>query len=412
MSEKLNIKEYCYFPKIDEKVDYVGLRIEKNNENNQKFKFNFPVCYYTDNEYDEIDNESLKKDIQNLLKAIYNTRVSEIYSYTDSKEKVCPIDSYLWIIRDYLENGYYIETETIYSNGVNGKINWKKTIKNNKILLNNDFSMVYAEHISRRNISSFENVITNIHKYCVYEAFSRFGFIFGYDSKNVEKYENIMNTELMIQLLKNEYINCFLDYKKQLIVNMINMLEWLNNQNVNYDMFSIESNRFEYVFQNLIDERFGNVLNKEEYYPVAKWYIKDQKNKDGEKASHLMEDTILDDEKIIYIIDSKYYKYEYYDEKNTTKLPQTSDIAKQAVYGQVVRRKFKKDICNIFFIPYNAKNKEKYIEYIGYAKIELDKDEVIYTLKIDLKTLVNDSFGTKEKNIKELKRIVKKHLLR
>ena len=77
----------------------------------------------------------------------------------------------------------------------------------------------------------------------------------------------------MISILKNEYTKSFLDSKKELLINMIKMLEWLADENTSYDMFSTYDSKFQVVFENLINERFGNVKNIEEYYPFGYWHI-------------------------------------------------------------------------------------------------------------------------------------------
>ena len=39
--------------------------------------------------------------------------------------EIWPIDSYLWIIKDFVENGFYYKREKTYSTS-GGKIEWKK----------------------------------------------------------------------------------------------------------------------------------------------------------------------------------------------------------------------------------------------------------------------------------------------
>ena len=179
-------------------------------------------------------------------------------------------------------------------------------------------------------------------------------------------------------------------------------------------MASTYDSKFQVVFENLINERFGNVKNIEEYYPFGYWHIIGKEQ--DYKSSYLREDTILKEKDNIYILDAKYYKYGY----NITKeLPNTSSIAKQFIYGKYVYNKYIKkansqgDIYNIFLIPFNGQG--NYIEYIGYSYGNWSEDEdkiktynKIYTFKIDLKILVNDSFGTKQKNIDELIKAIEK----
>ena len=374
MNNEIKIKKNCVLPKAEKgEPEYIGLKIEKSKNDNSRFKFIFPVNYYTDNEYESIKEDNLKNDIKNLLKAIYKVNSSEVYKNNSAQENTCPIDAYLWIMRNYIENGYYIEKEIIYTKKNHGKIDWKKTIKNNEFLVDNNYNIIYTKFITKQSINNVSNIITLIHKYCVYTAIETFGFFYNINLKSVE-FPNInMKLDAMITILRNEYTKAFLDSKKELLMNMIKMLEWLENEKVSYDMFSICDNKFQLVFENLINERFGNVSNLKEYYPYANWNIKGKK----EPSSNLREDAILNRKEAIYIIDAKYYKYAYLND-NINSLPNTSSIAKQIIYGEYVNRKENKLTYNIFLIPFNGDNKEHYIEYVGYADAEWRKENKSY----------------------------------
>ena len=104
--------------------EFVGLKFEDG-----KLKINFPLGYKpSENEKDK------RKDILNLI--------SVLSSYSDHKESYIkktnlkketdaqfPIHAYLFIINNFLNNGYYIEREVLYKRGTSGKINWNRTIK-------------------------------------------------------------------------------------------------------------------------------------------------------------------------------------------------------------------------------------------------------------------------------------------
>lgn len=402
MNKKINIKQYCKFPEVQNgEPPYIGLKIEESKKDFKRFNFIFPVSYYKQNE--QLTDEILRTDIKNLLKAIYKANSSEVYNNDKIQKDICPIDAYLWIIKNYLENGYYIEKEIVYTKNNSGKINWKKTIKNNEFFIDNNYNVIYTQFITQRRKNDINNIITCIHRYCVYNAVKQFGFLYNIDLESVELCNIDMKTQEITLILRNEYNNSFLDSKKELLMNMIKMLEWLGDKKSGYDMFSISDSKFQLIFEKLINERFGNVENIEKYYPFAFWNI----NGKEYKSSELREDTIIETEKAIYIIDAKYYKYAYLSSNNVNTLPTTSSIAKQIIYGEYVQTlKTKKQVYNVFLIPFNKEKEEQYIEYVGYAGAEWRKEnktfDKIYTFKIDLKTLVNDTFGTKEKNINEL----------
>ena len=397
--DKISVSEYCIFPKIRDysKIDCIGLKID---ENKKGFKIIFPVNYfpekYFENDKINISEEELKEDIKNLLLAIYKSNLSQIYDDKSVRYNTCPIDSIFWIMRNYIENGYYREIESVYKRESKGKIDWKKTIKNTNFLIDNNFNILYNKFITKHFKYNESSLITLVHKYCVYVASDLFGFIYNLDPKTIEKPEideEMANKDFLIKMLKEEYAKSFLDSKKELLLNMIKILEWKTYGKSGFDMFNITESKFEVTFENVVDENFGNISDINTYYPIGMWNI----NGVESKSSCLREDTIYDfsknniSNKKIFIIDAKYYVYT--SENSQKGLPNTSSIAKQIIYGESVNKKKENyEVYNIFIIPFCSKDTEK-IKYVGYAygdwRDNNKKYDKIYTFKVDLRTLVN-----------------------
>lgn len=85
-----------------------------------------------------------------------------------------PIQAYLRIISDFFTRGYYHETETEYPRSTSGKINWRKTIKMIQSELVDD-NLLFLSYITRKSLNNENELITQIHKYFVYEAFFKLG---------------------------------------------------------------------------------------------------------------------------------------------------------------------------------------------------------------------------------------------
>lgn len=421
--KKINISEYCIFPRVSDNqaLDCVGLKIMENKNDNTRFKFFFPGNYFPQECYKDekilIDEDELRNDIKNLLTAIYKSNLSQISNNQSIKTEDCPIDSIFWLMRDYIEKGYYIEKETIYKKENAGKIDWKKTIKDNNFLLDNNYNIVYSKFITKHIVNAETSLITFIHKYCVYSAIELFGFLYDLDLKSAEKPEideETTSKEFMLNILKNEYYKSFLDSKKELLLNMIKMIEWKTYGQSGFDMFSTTENKFKITFEYLVNENFSNVNELEQYYPLGKWSIN---GKDSD-FTYLREDSIYDfsknnkNDKGIFIIDAKYYKYAYYKQSNPNTLPKTSSVAKQIIYGEAVEsKKSDYEVYNIFIIPFCSSD-EKNIIYVGHAYGDWRKNDKtydkIYTFKVDLRALVNNTLK-KEDNIKFLNKIIEKY---
>ena len=180
---------------------------------------------------------------------------------------------------------------------------------------------------------------------------------------------------------------------------MIKIIEGVDTPFYNTKQFEMTTDDFEYVFERLIRDRFGNEETRI-YNPMATWHIEGQKPKD---TSPLRPDAILKKENDIYIIDAKYYNG--YSDNDIDKLPDASSIHKQMIYAKSVEKKFEGyTIYNVFILPY--KSRELYIKYIGFATVDWANEgktyEKIHTVLIDLKQLIDNTFGTKKENIDKL----------
>ena len=377
--------------------DYVGLRI-KNGE----YEFVFPYMYQ-----EAKDEKDKKEDMLNLLKLIDKYKTLDKVNDKYKKDRYFPFDTYLWMIRDYIENGYYVSNEEKYRKLDKGKIDWKRTIKNNDLVLGTN-KIVYKNFIVKQNDLNISNIITEIHKACVYEAISKLGWYYSIEPNSIEKGNFLLGDEKenkkYINILKEEYTSSYTDKKKELLKKMVDILTYLDTNEYNTKSFDLSTNEFEYVFESAIRNVFNNV-DIRKYCPKAKWHICGKETFD---SSPLRPDTIYLKNDEAYIIDAKYYKYGYTRENGD--LPETSSVHKQITYAKnlLVKNKKVKDIHNIFLLPYSSNEP---FEYIGYADTEWDKTnkeyENIYTILIDLRTVINCESKTSEELKSKLVDILK-----
>ena len=81
-----------------------------------------------------------------------------------------------FILYDYLQNGYYSEKEIQYRKSDSGKISWKRTIQKIKPCVS-EKGVIFLDFVSKKSIAKAD-IITQIHEYCVYESFSKLGWLF------------------------------------------------------------------------------------------------------------------------------------------------------------------------------------------------------------------------------------------
>lgn len=391
---KNHFKTIKKYNEDETKQEYIGLRIKE-----EEIEFIFPYQYEI-----PTDEKELKKEMLNLIKLIDRYKTEKNVIDQKGNKKYFPYDSYLWIIEDYIKNGYYVEKECQYTKkGNNGKIDWKRTIKNNKIYLDNK-NIVYQELVKKQSNYNLNNRLTKIYMFCVEKATEIMGWYYDVPILKTEKQN--MGEKEMVEILRKECKKTFLDRKKRLLLNMIKILEGLEKTHHYAKRFEVATREFEYILQRIVEERFGTEkIVGTVYKPTAKWQI-------GEKekvTKSLTPDTIIKYNNKICILDAKYYYIGY--TNNLKDLPNASDMNKQIIYAEnIIETNQDKiqEIYNIFIMPYRAKEKDEYMKYLGYGTVSWKRETCektyhkIHIILVDLKKLINNTFGSKKENIEKL----------
>lgn len=380
------------YHKVTNKVDdsFIGIKIKNN-----RIDFYYPETY----NFDESSIEKSREDVLAILQTI-----SIAKTHSDSRIKVessfsnneaIPLLSYLWIIRDYLMNGFYINREKVLKKNQRGKVDWKRTLNGQPIISKGN--VVYSDIVvSVKN--ELDNIIVEIHKYCVKKSLDILGWLFGINSSNFIEtkpfYKELKN--LYIDTLRKELSQTFDDEKKLRLSNMLSIIEGLSDeQNGNELVYGVDS--YAYIFERMINSIFGN-RDATKFNPSANWFMKSNDYTIPFPSSDLRPDTILIKDNIAYVLDSKFYRFGY--TANTKDLPETTSIQKQITYGDFIKNNKMGDeiqkIRNAFILPYNKfSNKlglNGTLEYIGYSKTDyrkgVEEHEIIHAFLIDLKYVI------------------------
>ena len=355
-----------------------------------------PECYAMD-----IDSAGIRDDILALLRTVSiakttSTEYSKVFN-SHNADGDFALFSYIWIIKDYLSHGFYVNREKIYKINENGKINWKKTMQSDPIVSKKN---IVFPNITVERKSDIDNILVEIHKYCVKKSIDYIGWLFNLNSSYIEVPRfTISRKKLYLDTIKQELDHTFVDEKKVLLNHMKNVLNGLDENSNNKDfVYGVDS--YYYIFERMIDSIFGNVANISDFYPSAKWQLVKYNYKETE-SSKLRPDTIIlqddKDGKIAYILDSKFYRFGF--TGNESDLPETTSIQKQITYGEYILKNSRENISkiyNAFLLPYDKNKKvfqsEDNLQYIGFAKSTWkDNDtshEIIHAFLIDLKHVI------------------------
>lgn len=356
------------------------------------YEVNFPLGYHLSE-----DEKGLRKDILSLINVLaknMNRKESEIYVGLNQDDPMgIPVQAYLYLIKDFFEHGYYKERDTYRRIAKRGKIDWSRTIKTQKPLLQ-DNEAYYLDFVVKKNTINEDELITIIHKYCIYESFDKFGWLFT--SFIPEKPKTGLSRKMMLSVVNDKLQNTFNDRNKKLFKNMIAVIKAMKDDTESE--FRYGTYRFEYVWEKMIDRAFG-ISEKEEYFPKTTWNLVDGRERDN---AFLEPDTIMCFNGKVYILDAKYYKFGW--SGALGHLPESSSINKQITYGEYIaeENKFSRNgnhpiVYNAFIMPYDSRGEKfptrTHIHYIGVATSDWKKGEKKYEnvvgILMDVKYLMN-----------------------
>ena len=397
MKKIKNLKDICVVSSNTIDDNYVGIKFI-----DEEVQVYFPLGYEIPEE-----NAECRKSIINLMKTIsignrLNNSDSKL-SMNNGKEDEVPFNSFIWIINDYLNNGLYTDKEKVYKQNKNGKINWKKTL-NTKFYISSKNAVYLNPYVEKNTLE--DNIITDIHAYCVKLSVEYIGWIFG----NIPVPENNIvenRYNYYITILNKEIIHSFDDRKKTLLINIKKILEMSGGSNKS-KLNNYGTAQYEYIWEYMVNKVYGNE-NVDKYFPNSKYHLLGFDK--VTEASRLRPDSILSVEKDIYILDSKYYKYGI--TRNTLHLPNTDSVQKQITYGEHIENNYNYDkIYNAFILPYN-KYKNPFelsnnIEYVGFSESSWKSEnsnkyyEKVSVILIDTRYLIDCYTRCKDNNIDKL----------
>lgn len=308
------------------------------------------------------DDNTVRKDILGLLTVLqkFSKRREGQNGQGEGVDNTAfPIFAYQYLIKDFITHGYYTEREIEYTLSDHGKIDWKRTIQQVQPQIDNG-NIVYLKNITKKSINKV-NILTQIHEYCVYESFSKLGWLYM-SSAFLPPRPNIrFNKRMFLSTLNDALKSTFNSDKKILFSCMIDIINNADGQTYIKDFYYGVS-RFEYVWQDLVDYVFGE-SNKDIYFPHAHWHII---NGNKDESSALEPDTIMLFEGKFFILDAKYYKFGI--TGLSAHLPPTSSIQKQITYGEYIATKAfaeKNHIYNAFIMPFAAKDNEEPVKFVS-----------------------------------------------
>lgn len=355
-----DISKHCHVNSNEDGDRFVGIKADSDNA-----MVYFPIGYQLPKEDGEI-----RKDIKHLIQVLSEFTTSEdrllaINKFAAPQTVDFPINAYKSVIEYYFEKGgkYYTEVDPIYKTASKGKQNWTRTVRDQVPLVqqkNGVSSFIYTEFTVKDVTPNDTKIITQINRFCVYEAFKKLGWLYvPYMPENPGPHPD---PKTSIAILNAKLGNTNDDKKRMLFQAMKDMLEYMDEK-TSYRQFYFGTDNFDHVWEKLIDRAFGE-RNKENFFPRSRWLLDYGKYKEKRP---LMPDTIMIYNDKYYVLDAKCYKYGWTGIPDH--LPDGSSINKQITYGEYLEKHkgIKNDsLFNAFIMPFNmAKNYFEIKDFVG-----------------------------------------------
>ena len=391
--------------------EYIGFDLEANAG-----RFVFPCRYIASGRENAADAEQEKEQKEEAKKIIsLIKRVQKEFSLGGSGDETFQFYSMVWLIRDYIDNGYYTETERVVRRGGQGRIDWKHTLRHSGIYFDGK-NLLYRDFYVQKNRLDEANLLAQIYKCCLAYSAECIGFLYNVSQteRSVFRMDSSADVGFMFYHVQKELGRTFNSYKQMLLRHLLTILKGRQGK-IRAVSLCMHDKEFEYVFEFLVNSVFGTEV-VQDFYNEYCYVIGDNHNRFS--ASKLRPDTIMKNpmasesvEPDFYVIDAKYYNYGY--TGNPRDLPQASAIAKQIGYNYYLRDNYnetdenRKEFYSIFLLPFAKGDEYDYIEYIGYATNssssanKMDKEDKkmdkVAVCCVDLKTLVDVYFNVAHK---------------
>ena len=309
---------------------------------------------------------------------------------------------------------YYIETDPQFRTDTKGKTSWPRTVREQRALVQKNGFLVFTNMTVRSVTPNANKQITQIHRFCVYEAFEKMGWL--YVPFMPDKPGPHPGIKESIYILDKKLVATNDDVEQELFNAMRDMLVYIDERSSDKQYF-FGTDFFENVWERMIDKAFG-VEDKEQYFPRTRWLL--DYGRDKEKRP-LQPDTIMIYGDKCYVLDAKLYRYGW--DPKPEHLPNSADINKQITYGEYIeqtRRLPNEKLYNAFIMPYNKENNlfmlNSNFGNIGEAvsdwKPNVKNYERIQGIVVDTRYLMYNYIGTSDQQKKEMAVCIEKVLIR
>lgn len=331
----------------------------------------------------ELNNICLKKNIQAIeLYPKSNDRLQEgvdFFELNNDSPEFSEFSIAKFLIEDYERNGLLVFREELYEINGSGYTDWSQTVGQVNPIFSNH-RPIYFETINNVVQDDTENILIDIHRFCVSEASRKYCTFLGKDdiSSFVGKDDFDYDVDFLLGSVKKQLRVTFTDREIMVMKAMISFLS--RKYSFEDDSITLYGTRnyeliWEHICQFVLRDQYASIKSQFNIFPNPLWVF------DGlqyNSSSDLRPDLVVLDLEIEkgYLFDAKYYQLSI----NGTKIsgePGFKDLLKQFLYQKhleeelVKNHKIVSEINNAFLFPINQ------IEFESLSQINPSNDYII-----------------------------------
>ena len=252
----------------------------------------------------------------------------------------------LEILENFLEHGLFETTETRFTRSQSGKIDWRRTIKNQTPSFGAGKTPIYLEPISIRP-SSANHIIRQLHGYVVGVCDKRFSWLLTLSGKPVALAHHNerapVSRNQAIALIRKKLLVEFNDVRKRQLTLLLRYFK-KHPSDRPASTGLIGTDFFHVIWEDMCGIYLGS-QNTSVGYPAVPSYLYNSRRSIPEPSRQGRPDILLEEQRCLAVVDAKYY------DMRATK-PSWSDLVKQFFYAKAFThcRKYQ-SIYNVFAVP-------------------------------------------------------------
>ena len=329
----------------------------------------------------ELNDKSLKDNIQAIeLYPKSNNRLQQgvdFFELDNDSPEFSEFTIAKFLIEDYERNGLLVFREDIYELNGSGYTDWSQTVSQADPVFSNH-RPIYFETVNNVVQEDTENILIDIHRFCVSEASRKYCSFFGKDdiSSFVGQNELDYDIEFLLESVKKQLRVTFTDREIMVMKAMISFLS--RKYSFEDDCITLYGTRnyeliWEHICQYVLGDQYNSIKGENKIFPNPIWEF------DGRpfnSSSDLRPDLVVLEKKIGYLFDAKYYQLSINSNKISDE-PGFKDILKQFLYQKHLEEELIKKhrkvslINNAFLFPVNQ------IEFEKLRKTNPSNDNII-----------------------------------